>query len=131
MRADTHRTTVRDTTGHVRSTLMDQTGRTLSLYRECLSGGPVSGPEEGKELQDVPYQPDIMTGVNAISYDFRRRRGRLYLPDLCCVDMDACIRRFTGLDADCQRIETIAGSQPDTIYARGPHGWVAIGPRER
>lgn len=41
-----NRTTVPDMTGHVRLTRPDSTGRTLSLYRECLSGRPVSGPED-------------------------------------------------------------------------------------
>jgi hypothetical protein len=89
----------------------------------------VSSPEEGKERESAPYRPDTLTIVNAISYDFRTRIGRLAMPPRCCPDMDGCIRLFQRIDPDVARIETVAGAKPDTVYARGPHGWRALAPR--
>jgi hypothetical protein len=123
-----NRTTVPDTSGHVRLTQPDSTGRTDKTCNVCLSGRQVSCPEgDGalSEWQSAPYRDDLGTIVNSLSYNFRTQTGRLSLPALCCTDMDGCIRLFTTIDSHVNRIETVVGNTSSTIYVREVSGWVA------
>lgn len=126
-----YRTTVPDTSGHVRLTLPDSTGRTDKTCNVCLSGRQVSGPVFDPARDDrpsAPYRVDLSTLVHSLTFDFRTHTGRLILPDLCCADMSGCIRLFTAIDPHVIRIETLAGDVADTTYVRDGGNWAALPP---
>lgn len=110
----THRTTVPDTIGHVRSTRPDGTGQTDKTCNVCPSGRQVSGPGH-----------DLSGYAQALTYDYQARSGRLTLPAGCCVDMGACLRLFLAIDPAVVRVATFAGQVPDTVYTRHTAGWSA------
>jgi hypothetical protein len=62
------------------------------------------------------------------SYDRQAHRGRLMMENGNCCDMSGCIKVFETIDANCQLIETFAGSQRDTIYVHRSGQWHSIGP---
>ncbi len=86
---------------------------------------PVSSPEASSPRDASPFRPDLGTSVTRLAYDFRTRTGRLILPAWCCTDMSGCLRLFTAIDSNVLRIETVAGTVPDTCYTRGASGWSA------
>jgi hypothetical protein len=77
------------------------------------------------DWQTAVPRDDLMTAVHRLTYEFRTHTGRLYLPTHCCPDMAGCLRLFMALEPVCVRIETIAGTELDTVYVRGPLGWQA------
>src|SRR5262245_18263951 len=63
-------------------------------------------------LCELEQRPD------AISYDPRARRGRLYTVDWDRCDQSGCAAFFTRFDPHVQVIETFSGGLPDMVYFR-------------
>ena len=61
---------------------------------------------------------DLMCQVVSLSYDFDKRAGSLNMAERQSTDMTACVRLFTAVDPEVRRIDTFAGTKPDTIYKR-------------
>jgi hypothetical protein len=45
--------------------------------------------------------------LNRLDYDFRARKGRLYMPPHSTCDMKGCLDLFLCIDPEVRRIETI------------------------
>jgi hypothetical protein len=67
----------------------------------------------------------LVTDVDRIAYDVRKRTGYLYTPEVCCCDMGGAIDLFMRIDSQVQRIETYSGPEPDTRYIRRNGEWIA------
>jgi hypothetical protein len=74
------------------------------------------------------FHPDLQCDVVRLAYDFATRVGTLQMPPDNCCDMSGCIALFERIDSNVTRIETVAGSKPDTAYSRTPAGWRAAQP---
>jgi hypothetical protein len=74
------------------------------------------------------FRTDLQCDVVRLAYDFATNVGALQMPPDNCCDMSGCIALFERIDADVTRIETMAGSKPDTIYRRTSEGWRADPP---
>jgi hypothetical protein len=61
-----------------------------------------------------------------LEYDFQRREGYLWMAEGNCCDMPGCIEIFEAIDDEVLKIQTFAGSNPDTVYTRKDRGdWKA------
>ena len=69
---------------------------------------------------------DLMCEPIRIEYDFVARRGVLVMAEGDCCDMTGCIRLFSRLDQDVQRIDTISGNRPCTSYVFRDEKWRAF-----
>lgn len=70
----------------------------------------------------------LVCEVVSISYDFRRRSGRLFMPPGNCCDMKGCLELFRTIDSGVVEILTFAGDRADTIYRKVDHEWIALLP---
>ena len=57
-----------------------------------------------------------------LTYDYRTRRGVLYLPAGTCGDMTGCIALFEQIDPAVLEVDTIAGRHLDTYYIKFKDG---------
>jgi hypothetical protein len=78
------------------------------------------------ENWDLIWSEMLKTAVDSVSYDFRKRRGTVHMPALCCTDMQGCIDLFAGFAPDVEEINTFAGGKADTSYKRKGGEWVAV-----
>ena len=72
------------------------------------------------------FRSDLQCDVRSLTYDFKTRIGTLEMPPDNCCDMLGCIHLFERIDVEVKRIDTFAGSIPDTSYKLSTKGWVAI-----
>jgi hypothetical protein len=73
----------------------------------------------------VKFRTDLHCNVAGLAYDFETRAGTLHMASNECCDMTGCIALFKRIDTGVKRINTIAGSNPDTIYIMEANGWQA------
>lgn len=77
-------------------------------------------------MQPLKYHRELQCYVSSITYDFARRVGTVWMGENSCTDMAGCIREFERIDADVQRIVTVAGVRLDTSYQKVKDGWTAV-----
>lgn len=69
------------------------------------------------------YHSELMCNVGELSYDFASRVGTLKMAPNNCCDAAGCIALFERIDANVEKINTIAGVEADTVYTRTDSGW--------
>lgn len=69
---------------------------------------------------------DLMCEPIKVEYDFRARRGFLFMVDGDCCDMTGCINLFERMDQDVARIDTFSGDKRCTSYAKRDGQWRAF-----
>ena len=71
----------------------------------------------------------LQCSVVSLAYDFGTHKGRLYLQDGDCCDMEGCLELFEAIDPTVTAITTYSGDQEDTLYRKHGTEWQAILPR--
>ena len=74
------------------------------------------------------FHPKLQCYVKSVKYDFEEKTGYVYMEDIDCVDMSACIKIFRTIDEKVERIFTFRGSRPDTRYFKIRDKWDAALP---
>lgn len=64
----------------------------------------------------------IGCNVTEISYSPVNKTGVLKMEEGHCCDMTACIKLFERIDPFVDRIQTMSGTTPDTVYRRDSGG---------
>ena len=71
------------------------------------------------------YNPELMSYVKRIEYDYALQCGNVFMPDGTCTDMTGAITLFTRLDPNVKRIDTFADGVLDTRYMLQHGKWNA------
>ena len=71
-----------------------------------------------RDPNDEAFHHGLQCCVRSVSYDFRKRAGRLDMEDGDCCDMTGCIHFFQAIDPDVRKIETFSGDARDIAYER-------------
>jgi hypothetical protein len=75
-------------------------------------------------MHTTALSSELQCKVTGLSYNPKKRVGRLDLTAGGCCDMSACIAAFERIDKNVQRIETYSGSRPDSVYKRKFGKWI-------
>lgn len=65
-----------------------------------------------------PFHEGLVTSVDAITYDFRARRGVIWIPPDCCTSMGGAIKLLRKIDPRVGEIRVMAGAELDIVYRR-------------
>jgi hypothetical protein len=71
----------------------------------------------------MPYRSDLQANIKTFSYDFEARVGTLQTAPYQSADMGECINLFESIDPHVERIDAVAGNEPDIRYTRSAGGW--------
>jgi len=72
------------------------------------------------------FHEGMVTAVRSIMYDFPRRSGMVWMPDLCAADMTGTIALFERIDPHVEFIITMAGEQENARYIKSGGVWRAF-----
>lgn len=67
-------------------------------------------------MKPTPFHDGMKCHVLRIEYDFVSQIGILYMPPVCCCDMQGCIDLFEAIDPKVDQIRTFGGDRQDTSY---------------
>jgi hypothetical protein len=70
------------------------------------------------------YEKKLLCNVHKLLYDYRLRKGKLFMPANNSCDKTACIEMFKAIDPEVREIETFAGTEVDTLYMRDGEMWI-------
>lgn len=76
-------------------------------------------------LTDDLWDKRLQCYVNGLDYDFRLRKGMLYMVEGSHCDGPGCVALFEGIDPEVKAIHTYSGDWIDMIYGKNDGKWEA------